>query len=539
MTTANCPHCDEQVRVPAMVSSDATVKCPLCQEEYSLANALCLLPPELIVVDDMIPPQVDDVDAGTSWEELAEAEDEKTAASEFVFASAESPTTSPGFDFEGGASASIATPVRASARRHKPKGSPVKSIVSIVLGGLLAFPIAQLILWYLPGDLKRDFGAGPVVAQYVPAIVPAKFRGKGRARGDGDSGILESKSSEDAGGDTGEFAFDGNESSEYSGGPQFGGGPATSGTDQSDNNTQEATDSVNVEQSDPFGGAGQQDPFGSTEQQDPFGSTEQQDPFELPEMADSGGEPERAESPGIELPDIPIAPLTLSADDPVPVDPPKIDDDNEATTPTESEASPAGGGEVETVPVGTVKDAPAYTSVDVSDAFSKAVAASVDWDTESTASPKLRQSFYQAMSHLGEVLAYSDQQAEDIADQLRETRRLLTEVGKHPTKLQTIDMVEGKWVEAGNARRGTNGICIHGSVASIKQQGDLFEAVIQHEEWQVPVITRDEMFAELEEGKKVLLLGAILEDPGETLAGYQGDAEVVILNGLCAAIAEE
>ena len=51
--------------------------------------------------------------------------------------------------------------------------SPIWSILQVVLGGLAAFPLALLILWW---GLGRDFGgAGPKVAEYVPWLVPAKF----------------------------------------------------------------------------------------------------------------------------------------------------------------------------------------------------------------------------------------------------------------------------------------------------------------------------------------------------------------------------
>ena len=42
----------------------------------------------------------------------------------------------------------------------------------IVLGGLLALPIAQLILWW--GFAVDPLGLGPKVYPYAPAVVPAK-----------------------------------------------------------------------------------------------------------------------------------------------------------------------------------------------------------------------------------------------------------------------------------------------------------------------------------------------------------------------------
>ena len=60
-------------------------------------------------------------------------------------------------------------------RMRKKASSPIWSIIPVVLGGLASVPIALLILWHLIG---RDVaGAGPWVAQYLPAVVPEQFRG--------------------------------------------------------------------------------------------------------------------------------------------------------------------------------------------------------------------------------------------------------------------------------------------------------------------------------------------------------------------------
>ena len=52
--------------------------------------------------------------------------------------------------------------------------SAIRKIVPPVLGGLAAFPIATLIMWY---GFGKDIGStGPTVAEYVPWIVPQKLR---------------------------------------------------------------------------------------------------------------------------------------------------------------------------------------------------------------------------------------------------------------------------------------------------------------------------------------------------------------------------
>lgn len=59
-------------------------------------------------------------------------------------------------------------------RRRAQEASAIRKILPPVLGGLAAFPIATLIMWY---GFGKDIGStGPTVAQYVPWIVPQKLR---------------------------------------------------------------------------------------------------------------------------------------------------------------------------------------------------------------------------------------------------------------------------------------------------------------------------------------------------------------------------
>src|SRR6185295_11059500 len=50
-TIAACPRCSQQVSIPIDVAPTATVRCPHCQVEYHLQEALSRIPPLLILVD--------------------------------------------------------------------------------------------------------------------------------------------------------------------------------------------------------------------------------------------------------------------------------------------------------------------------------------------------------------------------------------------------------------------------------------------------------------------------------------------------------
>src|SRR6266436_4725540 len=50
MTIVRCPRCRDEVSVPARATALALVRCPLCLEQYLLAEALANAPPPLIII---------------------------------------------------------------------------------------------------------------------------------------------------------------------------------------------------------------------------------------------------------------------------------------------------------------------------------------------------------------------------------------------------------------------------------------------------------------------------------------------------------
>ncbi len=69
-----------------------------------------------------------------------------------------------------------ATPLKRPLRRRKPKTKVTSGdFVKVMLGGMLAFPVAQAILWW--GFHRDPLSLGPKVASAVPFIVPRTLRG--------------------------------------------------------------------------------------------------------------------------------------------------------------------------------------------------------------------------------------------------------------------------------------------------------------------------------------------------------------------------
>ena len=136
-----CPRCEEPVTVPAGVESETRVECPLCQEELTGADFIGQLPPALVLLD--VP---EEEAPGISAPVLGEDFDPDNPFAEVREA-------------EGGAA--VVTRLRRTRMdEDRKKKSGLRQLISIVLGGLLALPIAQLILWQLdrdPADMAHHF----------------------------------------------------------------------------------------------------------------------------------------------------------------------------------------------------------------------------------------------------------------------------------------------------------------------------------------------------------------------------------------------
>jgi len=167
---SNCPRCERPVRVPDELDPAAEVRCPLCQAEYPLSEAMAEVPPALIPVGQPL--------AGAPEPESAEAEAGIPSGEGPVLdvwqtadavpqidtgAVADGPAieTSPAIDTgeepvereafagfaEGGsdAAASTAGPITARPRTKRKQKSAMRQILEVVLGGAAGLLIAVYI----------------------------------------------------------------------------------------------------------------------------------------------------------------------------------------------------------------------------------------------------------------------------------------------------------------------------------------------------------------------------------------------------------
>ncbi|MBC8354036.1 MAG: hypothetical protein H8E66_18740 [Planctomycetes bacterium] len=521
MTIANCPRCSDQVTVPASASPEATVRCPLCQEEFLLTEALAQLPPTLIVVSDAhvleTPTSLTSDENDRPWEALNVDDD---AVDEIVMAPSDEKAPAAAFDFASGStttSIQSTAAIRSSGRSRKPKGSPIKSVLSIVIGGMMAFPIAQLILWYLPGNLKRDFGAGPIVARYVPAIVPAKFRGGGADSDDESNRNFNDTSQASSG-----FDF-GNDD-------KFAAGGASGGESTSDNNQEEKVREKKQDSSGRF-----------TASEEPVAEEPMIVEDEASASADVFGN--SVEVPGLELGAFP----TLDEPIPSPELPPAIGlvtEEPVSELPPLREPPPAIDAplsEVSKLTTGNIRNAPRVSAADVVENFQAALSGNLAWDTDEASAPSgiLKRNFYLSFSKLGESLTFADRSDEKVATQIDETSKLLHEIGKQADKLAVISGVANGWIAAGLEKRTTNGICVYGIVTTVEPIGELFETTIQCGGKPVAVVSTSDPSGYFAADRSVLLLGTILDEPTNNLGGYEGSQSVVVLDGYHVSVSTE
>jgi hypothetical protein len=165
------------VTLPLRATGRALVRCPLCLEEYLLAEAIAHAPPELVIIGGEVPTQ-------EISDKLEEPTDRATVDYQFtedgLSASVVEPTAGEG-------TAAARTPLRSVPRPRKNEKNAAVEGIKVVLGGIVGLSLGLLALWWIPPG-RDDFELGPKVASYVPWIVPAKFHPERKPSGEESTG---------------------------------------------------------------------------------------------------------------------------------------------------------------------------------------------------------------------------------------------------------------------------------------------------------------------------------------------------------------
>lgn len=548
MTTVSCPKCSDQVSVPASAPRTARVRCPLCQEEYDLADALAQLPPALIIVS-----------SGVAEEPALAAVGGMDAATGSHIGSA----LDHGFDghLEGGSEKSFSASVleaepshaevvsaptpafRSSPRPRRKEKSMVGELVKIVLGGVVGIGLAILILWWGPGV---DLGLAPTIAKvsWMRWVLPQKILDKV----EGNQGNKEENPDDlqpintDAG--------DNGKSKPSQTGKSGSGASTSSGaiaTKAKPKSMPKAE--VTLDTSDPFaekgsGGAGDlkiesplsTEPKGTTKKPEPaktksIEEPSEDDPFKLPVK------PEPAKTTK------PAEPKEPTEEKPAekPKEEPKEEKPATEKPATEKpkeekpkEEKPAEKPEKPTEPTETPpKETPAAAG-NLADGIDAANAAAKAFDDTDAADKEARKTavvaLYNAYAGLGRTVEQANLEDADNAEKLPALRQTLAQVANEPVKLNSIGALAARKLDA---TEGDPGILLAGTVKDLKAAGGHFETTVElvRDKRLVTVISVKNPQDNYKVDDQVLILGSIVRDPKEKLPGYKGEAEVVVKSG--------
>ncbi|MCE9527364.1 MAG: hypothetical protein K8R36_15060 [Planctomycetales bacterium] len=568
MTTVSCPKCHDQVSVPSSAPRSARVRCPLCQEEYDLADALAQLPPALIIVnaavtDEPVLAAVGGMDAATG----SHIGSELDHGFESHLEGGSSKEYSTGvLDASPSREGRISAPTpsfRAAPRPKRKEKSMVGELVKIVLGGVVGIGLAILILWWGPGV---DLGLAPTIAKvsWMRWVLPPKIleqvdknqgnkeenpeepqpanTGKGGGLvGPGETGDEKETKPSKPGklGDDPRFS----EALKNSGSPKASGNFA-----KSEKAKGKAEEKDPLDTSDPFApetktGDGElkidsplgTEPKATTKKPEPAktkpATTEEpstEDPFKLPEE-----KPAKPAKPVEPREETPAEEPTEKPKEEKPAEKPKEETPAEEKPATEKpkeekpEVKPAEPTET------PAKEAPVAAAnltegIDAANAASKAFDATDAGDKEARKTAIV--ALYTAYAGLGRAIEQVNLEDADNAEKLPALKQSLAQAANESVKLNSIGALAARKLDAAD---GDPGILLAGTVKDLKAAGGHFETTLElvRDKRLVTVISAKNPQDSYKIDDQVLILGSIVRDPKEKLAGYKGDAAVVIKSG--------
>jgi hypothetical protein len=497
MTIAHCPKCREQVTVPTGASSQATVRCPLCSDQYLLADALRSLPPTLEILHD---PEASVADETLRSPVPAFGRVEPSIVTggspeEFAFEPVE---RAPAFKFEESSTVPAKrSPVTSRSRARRKQAGPFRLAIQTIGGGMMGLLIAQLILWWMPGNWdvsNRDpFGLAVKVARYAPFLVPASLRGDVTT-------VQTTPATEE---------------------PQLNSSPTTTpsptegttGSDQQNKlDTQIPDFTFNANAPDDSGKS-------ATRSNKSKSKTESAPKSEVNGLLGSS-EPKSESSPPPKTTDpVDVPDLTL---DPTAV--PKAKEKQEEPTANSS---------------ARLRNAPEVKAEDITSRLADVVSADLAWDNAQNPSleekRELLTTLFDQLARLGESTSLVSPDQSDVAAALKPVDDKLKLLSEQPEKLVPLGRLAGFRLPNQNDQ----GMAIVGVVLSHRPTGKVFESQVRLNAKSDPVVTViswTDLTDQLPTGTNVLLIGRMVSSPAKNVIGYEGDAESALLHGTHAVV---
>lgn len=484
MTIVACPRCRDEVTVPSGASRKALVRCPLCQEEYELSEALARLPPALIVIGGEA--ELEPALAGASG---AEAGDDYRLAGGGYGGMLDA---APG----AGAAAPAVRPTVRGTRPRRKERSAIGEIVKIVAGGVIGLSLGMVAIWWLAD--RDPFDLGPTVSPYAPWMVPAKFHKQGTTAPSAAGETAANKNNKAA--------------------PATGASDAQAGLPRFGQNKSKGKAAATAD-----------------------GAQSQPDNLE---SAGGLGELQTLDSAGTEFPaENPLVPagLELPATEPAPTTPEEnpasvlAEPDPDATTNPAESTEPAASSEARPIDliraVGSASEA--LLKVDESKGAPTDVRRQLFTD------------LYVALSEMGRVASHVDLVSADAEEPVAVMKHLVGELASQAgtgTKMSAIGTLSRGHL---TLRQSGEGIAVAGAVTDFRSAGKVFECIValgkdeQGNDVTATVVspTNPQDFCQI--GDQVLIVGRVVDEPATAIAGYEGEAPRVVLLGHAAAVPSE
>jgi hypothetical protein len=370
----------------------------------------------------------------------------------------------------------LATGTRTTARpKRASQGGAVKQIIGIIAGGLIAAPVAQMILMWMPGNWQRQqrdpLGVAPKIAAVIPWIVPKSLRTdeEGSVHQPTQPAVAQRPD-------------------------RTGQGTTVTGT------------GGNV--SDPPGGLNRPE---LTEALKPTG--------EKPKDPPEGNGNENLPNPD---PFNPTAPDPTT--DPDPLDPSATDDPPATSDPPMNEGPKLGP-----------KVAPEFAAADLLEQIKVGTQAKALIDQAAAPEGEGRSAkageFMEKMNELAHVVTFAKERPTGHVEHLDDMLANASNSDRKRTIVATLGEAEFKKKAKD---RPTNGLIFVGTVKDIQSRDQLFEVIVElHAKSKKPVsvYSKSNPTAGFAVGDMVIFLGEIFDKPNQQIDGYKGPDEPVIWGG--------
>lgn len=498
MNVVRCSHCGETCRVPLGLAEGARVRCPWCGETDDADAVLAQLPPEFEVVET----ESGEADVADSTSRafaelaaLAESPDPEAVEGLDRIAAGgdEDGEGGGGFPVLADTNGNLGSGAVRGARSTTVERGKNLEILKIVGGAVLAIPAAAMILLWLPGSWQRDpLGIGPTLGRYVPWIVPSNFRAAAEEEStdDGDSDSVSTGSADAL--------------------------PRLPSMNSSDNNPSSQASPGRAPRKAKSEGATKTGTAAAGSHHRKLADTRVGN-------ADRGGSSEQRKTPKVAKKNPGRARKKTTVPD------------------TDTDTSPMAMDDGDVL---GVYNSPRFDVADFERALSAAESAWDSWHTlaadaqlDDTVRDRVRDQLLDALYELGEITVYVDPESARIPELAKRAGALLEALAGAPKLLAVIGNRAGRHLS--DPKRARNGILLFGTVARIGPRGNMFETKINlasRQQQQATILTYVDPEQHYRKGARVLLLGAVVDQPAFRVAGYDGNAPRAVIGGVPAVV---